>query len=290
VNVLPEDIERIEVIIGPGATLWGSNAVNGVINILTRNSRDTQGMVASVTGGNLDNSIAARFGGSLGDKVTYRVYAMDSRHGNTLTAAGKDMNDSWNNPQGGFRVDWGGSSDNLTLQGDASGGTAAGDVKVEGRNVLGRWNHAFEGGSALQVQSYYDYTSRKAPTGLGDNVEVFDLDLLHSFVLGERHGIAWGGGYRVTKDQFTNAPTGAFISPTSRTLNLGNFFLQDSFSVTDTLTLIGGVKFETNSYTNMAVMPSIRLSWKATNTDMLWAAVSRAARTPARFDRDVLDR
>jgi iron complex outermembrane receptor protein len=109
-------------------------------------------------------------------------------------------------------------------------------------------------------------------------------------LLGERHSINWGGGYRITKDEFTNAPSGAFISPTRRTLNLGNLFVQDSFAATDTLTLIGGIKFETNSYTDMAVMPSVRLSWKATDTDMLWAAVSRAARTPARFDRDVFQK
>ena len=290
VNVLADDIERIEVISGPGATLWGSNAVNGVINILTRNSHDTQGAVLSVTGGNLDNSVAARYGGSLGEKATYRLYAMASHLGNTVTAAGTDTNDSWNNPQGGFRVDWSGSSDALTLQGDAFGGSASSDVKVTGRNVLARWNHSFEGGSALQVQTYYDHTTRMSPTGLGDVVEAYDLDLLHSFLLGDSHSINWGGGYRVTRDHFFNAPTGAFISPTGRTLNLGNLFLQDSYSVTDALTLIGGIKLETNSYTGVAVMPSVRLSWKATDTDMLWAAVSRAARTPARFDRDVFQK
>jgi iron complex outermembrane receptor protein len=290
VNVLPDDIERIEVISGPGATLWGSNAVNGVINILTRNSRDTKGAVLSVTGGNLEDSVAARYGGSLSDKASFRLYAMASRLGNTLTAAGTDPNDSWNNPQGGFRVDWSGSSDAITFQGDAFGGTASSDVKVTGRNLLARWNRSFENGSALQVQTYYDHTSRRAPNGLGDVVEAYDLDLLHSFLLGDRHSINWGGGYRVTRDQFFNTATGAFIFPTGRTLNLGNFFLQDSFSVTDSLKLIGGIKFETNSYTDMAIMPSVRSTWNVTDTDMLWAAVSRAARTPARFDRDVFQK
>jgi iron complex outermembrane receptor protein len=287
VNVLPEDIERIEVISGPGATLWGANAVNGVINIITRNSRDTQGGVVTFTGGNTDSGGGARFGGRIDDNTTFRIYAMDFNHGNTITANGTDANDSWIIPQAGFRVDWNKSSDLLTFQGDIFSGTASNDVKSKGRNLLGRWNHDFGSGSALQVQTYYDYTSRRSPTGLADEVEVFDLDIQHSFPLGAWNGIVWGGGYRVTEDKFVNDASGTFISPTGRTLNLGNLFIQDTLSLTDNLKLIAGVKFETNSYTSTAVMPNARLAWQATDTDMLWAAVSRAVRTPARFDRDV---
>jgi iron complex outermembrane receptor protein len=288
VNVLPEDIERIEVISGPGATLWGANAVNGVINIITRNSRDTQGVVATITGGNTESGISARFGGRIDPNTTFRLYAMDFNHGNTVTPSGADLNDSWVMPQGGFRLDWNKAGDLVTVQGDMFDGTANNDVKSKGHNLLGRWNHDFGGGSALQVQTYYDYTSRAQLDSLADSVSVFDLDIQHSFSLGERHSIVWGGGYRITADRFTNSPTSnVFISPTSRTLDLGNVFIQDTVSLTDNLKLIGGIKAETNSFTSTAVMPNLRMSWQISETNLLWAAVSRAVRTPARFDRDV---
>jgi iron complex outermembrane receptor protein len=286
VNVLPEDIERIEVISGPGATLWGANAVNGVINIITRNSRDTQGGLVTLTGGNKDSGGSARFGGRIDDNTTFRIYAMDFNHGNTTTANGADANDSWVIPQAGFRVDWNKSSDLLTFQGDIFSGAATSDVKSKGRNLLGRWNHDFDAGSSLQVQTYYDYTSRRSPTGLADEVEVFDLDIQHSFPLGAWNNIVWGGGYRVTKDEFVNDTSGTYIFPTSRTLDLGNFFVQDTIPLTGNLKLIAGAKVETNSFTPTAVMPNVRLAWQLTDTNMLWAAVSRAVRTPARFDRD----
>jgi len=275
------------VISGPGATLWGANAVNGVINIITRSSADTQGGIVSITGGNTDSGASARFGGRLDDNTTFRLYAMDFNHGNTIGANGTDLNDSWIIPQAGFRVDWAKASDIVTFQGDIFSGTASNDVKSKGRNLLGRWNHDFGGGSALQVQTYYDDTSRRAPDGLADNVEVFDLDVQHSFLAGERHSIVWGGGYRVTVDEFVNAQSGTFISPTGRTLDLGNLFVQDSISLAGNLKLIAGIKFETNSYTSTAVMPNVRLSWQVTDMNLLWAAASRAVRTPARFDRDV---
>src|SRR5438105_11071944 len=147
-DTLIEDIERIEVISGPAGTLWGANAVNGVINIITRSSRDTQGGLVTVTGGNSEKGFGARFGGSIGDNASYRVYAMDFTHGNTITANGTDPNDSWTIPQAGFRVDWAKSSDALTFQGDIFSGSATDDVKTRSRNLLGRWNHDFGGSSA----------------------------------------------------------------------------------------------------------------------------------------------
>jgi iron complex outermembrane receptor protein len=288
VNVLPEDIERIEVISGPGATLWGANAVNGVINIITRNSRDTQGALVTANGGNKDNGLAARFGGSIGDNLTYRIYAMNSQHGNTVTAEGIDANDGWSNLQGGFRVDWNRASNAVTFQGDIFDGKAGpSEVEVAGHNLLARWNHDFGGGSALQAQAYYDFTSRDSSLGLADEVEVFDVDLQHTFSLGDRHRIVWGGGYRIIMDEFTNAPTGAFLSPTSRTLDLGNLFIEDTVSITESVDLIAGLKLEMNSYTDLAAMPTVRATWSVTDTDLIWAAVSRAVRTPSRFDRDV---
>ena len=286
VAVLPEDIERIEVISGPGATLWGANAVNGVINIVTRSSRDTQGGVVTATGGNLDNGIGMRYGGKLGENATFRLYAMDYNHGNTLTAAGADANDSWSNPQAGFRVDWSKAADAITFQGDIFSGMASSDVETKGHNLIGRWTRDLAGGSALQIQAYYDNTSRAAPTGMADEVAVFDLDLQHNFLLGDTHSIVWGGGYRRIHDDFTNAGQ-TFLSPDSKTLELGNVFVEDTIGITDDLKLIAGVKVETNSFTGTAAMPSVRGSWKVTESDLLWASIARAVRTPSRFDRDV---
>ena len=292
-SVQPGDIDRIEVISGPGATLWGPNAVNGVINIITRSSRDTQGAVATAAPGNFENSAQLRYGGTLGDNATWRIYGTSLYRDNTVTASGTPVNDRWHNIQGGFRADWRGDKDALTLQGDVHSGELdqelPNDLHMTGHNLLGRWTRRFDGSSELQVQTYYDYSSRTASGANGDSVSVYDLDIQHSFSLGQSHNIVWGGGYRLSKDTFINTPTGAYFSPTSRTLTVGNFFIQDTISLSSALKLTLGTKFEHNNYTGFEPMPSGRLSWKVSDAQMLWTAVSRAVRTPARIDRDVYE-
>jgi iron complex outermembrane recepter protein len=207
-DVLPEDIERIEVISGPGATLWGANAVNGVISITTRKSTDTLGGSLKLGGGNLEQRGSLQYGGKLGDAVRYRAYVDSFHYGHDVTALGGNAQDDWHKSQGGFRLDWGPPGDLMTLQGDFYDGsedkltTAA--QTTSGRNVLARWNHAFAGGSGLQIQAYYDYTAY-APTVLS-STQVF------------------------------------LFSPQRRTLNLANIFVQDSISLTERLKLILGTK------------------------------------------------
>ena len=210
---------------------------------------------------------------------------------NTLSPAGRPLNDNWRNVQGGMRLDWGKGDDAVTFQGDINSGEidqqVPADQQLRGHNLLGRWTRRFRERSDLQVQAYYDYSKRLIPGGSGDRVSVYDLDIQHSLSLGPRHSIVWGGGYRVSQDTFTNPPTGGYFSPTSRALKVGNLFVQDTISLADDLKLTLGTKLEGNTYTGFEPMPSGRLSWQFSNSQLLWGAVSRAVRTPSRIDRDL---
>ncbi len=292
-DVLPDDVDRIEVISGPGATLWGANAVNGVINIITLKSADTQGGVAQVEAGNLGEAASLRYGGRVNDDLTWRVYAKGFIRNDTETANGASDQDGWSKPQGGFRVDWSRSEDSVALQGDLYSGSesqpGAPDQAIAGGNLLARWNHQARNGSTLQVQAYYDETRRSmSGGGSGFVLHTYDLDIQHSFSLGSRHNIVWGGGYRLSQYDITNTANLLFI-PSSATLNLGNAFAQDSILLTRALTLILGIKLEDDPYSGLAPLPSARISWKVSDRAMLWAAVSRAIRSPTPFDRDVVE-
>ncbi|MDB5425294.1 MAG: TonB-dependent receptor, plug [Phenylobacterium sp.] len=301
-DVPPETIERIEVISGPGATLWGANAVNGVINIVTRNTADTQGAVLEVAGGGRERRASLQYGGKLREDLSYRVYAETAGHGHNVTAAGVNAHDGWRQGQGGFRLDWTPGADLVTLQGDiydgsesyagSPGQAAKAEESVSGYNLLARWTTHLGGGSTLQVQAYYDYLERVAPGIAGDYLRTYDLDVQHSFSLGAAHEIVWGGGYRRTADRFPivpgnpSSPFTQFFSPESRTLGLGNLFAQDTIALSPSLKLTVGLKFEDDPYSGIEPLPSTRLSWKVTDTTLLWAAVSRAVRAPSRLDRD----
>jgi iron complex outermembrane receptor protein len=296
-DVPPETIERIEVISGPGATLWGANAVNGVINIITRSSRDTQGGVLEVDAGSLQRRVSLRYGGALGEGLTWRLYAEAADHDHDVTASGANARDGWRQNQAGFRLDWTPGHDLVTLQGDLYDGSEhqlrVNNQAVSGHNLLARWTRQLDGGSNLQVQAYYDYLERKVPGVFGDFLHTYDLDVQHSFALGGSHEIVWGGGYRRTKDRFpivpgnpNSRPFTQFFLPESRSLDLGNLFAQDTIALSPSLRLTVGLKLEDDPYGGVEPLPSVRLSWQATDTRMLWAAVSRAVRAPSRLDRD----
>jgi iron complex outermembrane recepter protein len=287
-DVLPEDIERIEVISGPGATLWGANAVNGVINIITRKAADTQGGSLRVGGGNLEQRGSVQYGGQAGSALDYRAYVDSFHYGDDLTATGTNARDAWQKSQGGFRVDWMPAGDLVTLQGDLYTGSEEGqlpsaDEAVSGHNLLTRWNHAFSESSSLQVQAYYDYTRTKIPNVGFDDLNTYDLDVQHAFAWGSRQNIVWGGGVRTEDDNF------AVFSPPQRTLDYSNAFLQDTISLTRTLNLIVGTKYEHDAYTRGELLPDARLSWKVSDSNLVWAAVSQAVRAPSRIDRDLFE-
>ena len=288
-GVLPEDIDRIEVISGPGATLWGANAVNGVINIVTRKSYESQGGFAEVAGGNLERYAAVRYGGRITENLTYRLYAQEIYEPDTPTSTGGHQFDHWSRPQGGFRLDWTpAATDLVTLQGDAFYGSMATTSTIGGGNLTARWSHSSQDGSSLQVQAFYDRVvignDLTGGTPLWQNI--YDLDAQDSVNLGSRNQLVWGGGMRVT--QYRIAGEGGLqFDPNARALRLANGFVQDTITLADPLKLTVGLKLEDDPYSGVSVLPSLRLSFAPRKSLMLWAAVSRAIRSPTPLDSDV---
>ena len=285
-GVPPEDIERIEVISGPGATLYGANAVNGVINIITRKSSDTQGGVLEVGGGNLARTASLQYGGQLAPDLTYRIHAEGSDYSSFQTPEGRDAHDGWSKPSGGFRVDWTPPGDVVSLQGDIFHAQEDPDGSVGGRDLVATWQHQLDGGSSLQLLAYYDKESRFNDNGAGGfEIDTYDIELQHSFNLGSWNAIVWGAGDRLFSYELEN--TALKLLPPTRTLNLANVFAQDTISVTDRLKLTFGLKIEDEPYTGVEPMPSVRASWKATDSILLWGAISRAVRSATPIDRDL---
>jgi iron complex outermembrane receptor protein len=306
-DTLLEDIERIEVIRGPGASLWGANAVNGVINILTKRAEKTQGVLATLGGGSEERGFAGvRYGGALGSKAAYRIYAKSFLRDQSVDATGSGASDDWKALQGGFRMDWDPSGrDSLTWEGDLytgeEGQTSLSGVPTfssdltssrngfSGGNLLARWKRVFSDRSDLSLQIYYDRYSREIGD-VSESRDTFDLDFQHRLGGGPRHDIVWGAGYRYMIDNihFTGRTDSPF-SPASRGLNLFSAFVQDEINlVQDRVRLTLGSKFEHNEYTGFEVEPSIRLLWTPRGRHVFWAAVSRAVRTPSRQDTDSL--
>ncbi len=292
-DTLLEDVDRIEVISGPGGTLWGANAVNGVINITTKSAKDTQGLLLLGGGGTeLRGFGGMRYGGALSPTLHYRIYAKYFDRDSSLRPDGSDGNDNWSMTQSGFRLDWDASPVNLlTFQGDLYGGSiedpGPDDTDVGGGNLLGRWTHTVSPDSSLIVQWYYDRTHRSIANSITENLSTYDLDLQHNFIAGERHHFIWGLGYRWMDDDISNAPTVAIL-PAHLRQDVFSGFIQDEIAlVPERLTLTLGSKIEHNDYTGWELQPGMRLAWKVSPKQTLWSAVSRAVRTPSRVDRDL---
>src|SRR5712664_1687432 len=298
-DVMLEDVDRIEVIRGPGATLWGANAVDGVINIITKSAKLTQG--AGVTAGAGTEERAAggvRYGGKLGDNTYYRAYTKYFDWGPSAYPLGMTAHDGWDALRGGFRADWTPAGANsLTLQGDiyrtrfdetltvASlsapySNTFPNDGKYSGGNILGRWNHTSEG-SSMSLQMYYDNTTIIYHNLLGDNQNILDIDFQHGFHIGDSQQFVWGVGYRSIRDK-NDASFTVSLQPNQVTLNQFSTFLQDEISLVDNrLQITLGSKFERNEFTGFEIEPNARLLWNLTPNQSIWTAVSRAVRTPA---------
>jgi iron complex outermembrane receptor protein len=290
-NLLLEDVDHIEVVSGPGGSLWGANAVNGVINIITKNSKDTQGLFASALVGDfLKNNIELRYGSKIGDKFSYRVYGQHFDRDASILTDSTNNTDAWGLTQGGFRSDWDVSDkDAITIQGNYYKGshkTAIRKSRLNGQNLVARWSRTISEHSDLMVQLYYDrYYREDATTDSYDKMKTIDANIQHSFGIRNRQKIVWGIGYRYVKDDANYKNPYVGILPRYKRLDLYNSFIQDEIKLTDSLRLTIGTKLVHNVYTGFELQPSARLAWmKKTNT--LWAAVSRAVRTPSRFDVD----
>ena len=299
-DVLLEDLDRIEVIRGPGATLWGANAVNGVINIITKKAKDTQSGVVSAGGGNEERgSASARYGDKVGDEGFYRVYGKYFDWGPSLyPGTNLTAHDGWDALRGGFRADFAPTGANsFTLQGDLYrsnydetltvpslnppfSNTFPNQGAYSGGNILGRWNRSSEG-SSMSLQMYYDNTTIADNSLFVDHQNIFDMDFQHSFHVRDSQQFVWGLGYRSILDR-NDGSFSVSLQPNQLTLNQFSAFLQDEIAlVDDRLHITLGSKFEHNDFTGFEVEPNARLLWTLTPNQSIWAAVSRAVRTPA---------
>lgn len=302
-DVLLDDVERIEVIRGPGATIWGANAMNGVINVITKRAADTQGGLAKAGTGSTELGFAsARIGGQSGNDLHYRVYGKWFER-DTMFNALRPESDDWRQGRGGFRMDWTPTScDLVTFQGDMYQGQsgflntvpipdAGDDENVWGGNVLTRWTRTFSDDSDASLQLYYDRADRKNNIGfLDQEYNTYDLDFRHHFPLTCRHNVVWGLGYRSVRDKLTSltSPPGTVLGfdPAERTYDTFSAFVQDEITLTDDLFLTVGSKVQHNDFTAWEVQPSVRLLYSPEPSWAAWAAVSRAVRTPSRIEHD----
>jgi iron complex outermembrane receptor protein len=297
------DIERIEVVRGPGGSLWGANAVNGVINIITKSSKDTQGGLVTLTAGNKERAIAGvRYGGKLGDDAQYRIYGQFTERDGLVTPDGHDAGDDWRIGSGGFRLDWTPSvKDTVAVQGGHYNGNFDQNfvtpIRVppysdqqlfptdnSGSSLQARWEHRYSPTEQIALQVYYQQDNYGDVQQRAD-LETFDVDFQHSFKLDERQEIVWGANYRRYQDHFEPAMLVSF-SPDARTIQLFSLFAQDQVALTEQLRLIVGAKIEHNDYTGWEWQPNLRLLWQPTDKQRVWGAVSRAVRTPSRAEED----
>ncbi|MEO5881677.1 MAG: TonB-dependent receptor [Caldimonas sp.] len=288
-DVMLEDVERIEVVTGPSTALWGSNAVNGLIHIITRPAAGTQGAYGALRAGDRDRGAAARYGGALGDGGRFRAYARYYDRDSTHRADGSPIGDAAHGIQGGMRFDWGQAHDAATLQGDVYRGSvdqaAAGARHFSGGNVIGRWQRGFADGSEASVQVYADHTEREHPQNFAERLDTFDAVLQYAFKPASGHAMIVGGGHRYSRDRVATAGTLAFV-PDSRSLRWSRLFVQDQIDLTPAVALTVSGSVEGNPYTGAEYLPGLRLGWTAAPGHLLWGAYSRAVRAPSRIDRE----
>lgn len=304
-NVMLEDVDRIEVIRGPGATIWGANAVNGVINIITKSAKDTHGVLSALGGGNEDQGTSdARYGGTVSKNFNYRLYAMGSTRGPEFHSDGDNF-DHWRMGQIGFRTDWKRrDNDSFTVQGDLYRGESGesiliasfsplteapeeGKAYVSGGNLLARWDHRGAEGQDIQIQAYLDRTNRQ-DFELGETRDTFDFDFIQHVRVHSDQELTWGLGARVSPSNFIQSSDGVNFRPSRQIDSLYSGFVQYQLPiVSDKFALTAGTKLEHNNFSGFEYQPSVRLLWTPTMHQSFWMAATRAVRTPSRVDQDV---
>jgi len=305
-NVVLEDIDRIEVIRGPGATLWGANAVNGVINIVTKKASETRGLLLEGGGGTFERGFGAvRYGFALDENTDLRLYGQYFNRDGTRSFLDEKLPDDWAMTHGGFRLDWSDQKEySLTFQGDFYGTDHLGDFDtepvfyppfskdvafdktVDGGHLLLRLNRDRSTHEGWSLQMYVDRTRRAAPI-LDETRDTFDTEFRHRFEMGKRHKILWGLGARHSHGEFENTRL-LKLNPPTRSIDLYSAFIQDTITlVPDRLSLMIGSKFEDNDFTGFEFQPSARIAWTPDEKNTLWASVSRAVRTPSIIEDDI---
>lgn len=308
-DTVMEDIDRIEVIRGPGGTIWGPNAVNGVINIITKSAKETQGALVSSGGGNVEQGfLTFRYGGGNGKNLSYRIYGKGFTRGPNQHPDQRNFDD-WRAAQTGFRIDWSSlgqtqpDRDTVTVQGDfytegagesvqATSYTAPysrtidANAELSGGNVLARWKRVIREGNYIQLQTYYDRTNRYEPN-FGENRDTFDADFLQRLKLPARQEFTWGLGARFSNGRAIQVVSGLTFNPNDRTDQLFTAFLQDEISlIPDRLVLTLGTKVLKTNFKGVSPLPGARLSWTPNDKQTVWAAFTHTLRTPSRVEED----
>jgi iron complex outermembrane receptor protein len=290
-DVFVPDIERVEVISGPSGSTWGANAVNGVINILSKTAHETQGGVFyAEAGSETKRHFGVRYGGRFGKTGAFRVYAKDAAYDATLDARGADDDyDPWHFSQTGFRADWGVPQQSAwTFQGDAFRGVyengANPETRNDGANALLRLTRHVTPDSAITARLYHDYTMRNTQGAINEHSRATDLEVQHRFVFGEHQEVIWGGNYRMMRDHITDT-VGFVVLPAHLSFEQGAVFVQHQLGIReDSLRVISGYRADYNHFSGWEHQPSFRVAWDVRREQTLWMAASRTTRTPSRLD------
>jgi len=303
-----QDVNRIEVIRGPGATIWGANAVNGVINIIMKTAKDTQGLQVSAGGGNQDRAMSSiRYGGQIGENTNYRLYVKEIDEAPGFNPQQGSANDGWNQLRGGFRIDsqTPQKTDTFTLQGDIYTGTEGQQgpvpqanppfvtvptytIDVGGGDVLGRWTHVVDENNTYFFQTYFDRMERILSSIFLDQIiNTFDLEFQQNLKQAGNRVFTWGADYRVISDNYPSNNQFPSLDPQALTYDQASVFFQEETPLfRDDLKLTIGSKFMYYYFTGFEYQPSARLLWEIDDKQVLWGAVSRAVRTPVRIEED----
>lgn len=299
-DLMLEDVERIEVLSGPGGTLWGVNAVNGVINVITRAASDTQGSLVAAGGGNLEAQAAFRHGGALGEHGHFRVYGKQGRRSNTETGRGTAVDDDSHGSQIGFSTSWRQGDDTARLQADAyrarksqplpgsivtGASFPLGRISMSGGNLVGRWERRLAGNESITGQFTYDRVERTVTPTFSERLDIFDVQLQRAWQPHRDHLVVGGFEYRHAVDRVVNSPYVAFL-PADLHQTWLSVFAQDEIVLSPALRVTLGARAERNDYTGVEFLPNLRLAWNPSAQHLLWAAASRAVRAPSRLDRD----